>query len=393
MRALRHGMRNLFRHRRKAAILLALSCSLSVALSLFAVNIEKNREELGTLLQETQLRLDIVSTNGMMKTGLLINDGFLSNVEAAHGVERGLITALAYFETELGGEYSLGYMGAYTDEAPLLEAKDNVAYLTGYDGSIFKSTDSLCLLQEDYMEAAGLSPGDEIKCRISTVRDSQAYSAGEASFTIVGTYKEAGHGYDGADMVCSYDGLKRKFEEKNLHIWPKSAWFSISDPSSLNEIKRVLKENNIDTVNPRASIYSNRGYAAVINDRKYILRAEPLERQINLLTAIYPVFFAAVALIAFLACVLLAQSRRGEIAICRSLGESRGSVFFQYFTESAIVSLIGTAAGFTAAAAATNTGLLVLPFLGCLGACLLGIAGAVLLLGRTNVIAIVTSPD
>ena len=70
-----------------------------------------------------------------------------------------------------------------------------------------------------------------------------------------------------------------------------------------------MKEANITSVLPQAYLFSTQGSAAVINDRKFILRAEPLERNIRLLQSLYPLFFAAVAVIAFLVSYLLAQSR------------------------------------------------------------------------------------
>lgn len=398
MSTLKHALKNLTRHRKKACILLLLSCSLSVALALFAGNILQNEKELNSLVEETQLRLQIVSTNGTMKDGLLINDGFLANVEAIDGVERGLLTAVGLFNPiHNGKKRETHYVGAATNASPLREGQDedNITYLSGYGDELFEGSEPVCLLSEKFLAEMKLSLGDTISCELSTSRDDKVFSAGNSEFTVVGTYRDTGNSLSGATMVCSYDALKEKFAQANLHIWPTSAWFQITSPQKLNEVKSVLTENNIDSVQPRANIFSNRGYAAVINDRLYILRAEPLERQINLLRSLYPLFFAAVALIAFLACVLLAQSRRGEIAVCRSLGESRGSVFFQFFLENALVSLAGVLLGFGGAAlfSSVNGAALLFPFVGCLGACYLGIAAAVLLLNRTNVIAILTSLD
>ena len=103
--------------------------------------------------------------------------------------------------------------------------------------------------------------------------------------------------------------------------------------------------DSITSVLPQAYLFSTQGSAAVINDRKFILRAEPLERNIRLLQSLYPLFFAAVAVIAFLVSYLLAQSRRDEIAVCRSLGESRTGVFLQFFWESTVVCLSGAVLG------------------------------------------------
>ena len=49
-----------------------------------------------------------------------------------------------------------------------------------------------------------------------------------------------------------------------------------------------MKEANITSVLPQAYLFSTQGCAAVINDRKFILRAEPLERNIRLLQACIP---------------------------------------------------------------------------------------------------------
>lgn len=404
MTALKKAWRSVLRHRGKTLTALAVSVSLSLFLCLFAGNLEQNRVEWNRLSDGADIRIQITSSNGQQKTGLLIDDDRLEKIEATGLAERGLYTARALFtdsedqEENVRSPHFNGHiLAAYTADTPLTEAgEDNISYFSGYDSSLFGGSEAVCLLQEDFLNSRGLQLGDSYHVRLNTLKEGgEVYPAGEAEFKIAGTFRESGSGFANAVAVCSYDTLKAALSQFNLHIWPSSAWLKVKDPTQLNRIKEAMKEANITSVLPQAYLFSTQGSAAVINDRKFILRAEPLERNIRLLQSLYPLFFAAVAVIAFLVSYLLAQSRRDEIAVCRSLGESRTGVFLQFFWESTVVCLSGAVLGFGAAAllSGISPGMLALPLLGYLAAYLLGAAAAILLLNRTNVIQVLTTLD
>jgi len=383
MTALKKAWRSVLRHRGKTLTALAVSVSLSLFLCLFAGNLEQNRAEWNRLSDGADIRIQITSSNGQQKTGLLIDDDRLEKIEATGLAERGLYTARALFtdsedqEEDVRSPHFNGHiLAAYTADTPLTEAgEDNISYFSGYDSSLFGGSEAVCLLQEDFLNSRGLQPGDSYHVRLNTLKEGgEVYPAGEAEFKIAGTFRESGSGFANAVAVCSYDTLKAALSQFNLHIWPSSAWLKVKDPTQLNRIKEAMKEANITSVLPQAYLFSTQGSAAVINDRKFILRAEPLERNIS---------------------YLLAQSRRDEIAVCRSLGESRTGVFLQFFWESTVVCLSGAVLGFGAAAllSGISPGMLALPLLGYLAAYLLGAAAAILLLNRTNVIQVLTTLD
>ena len=97
MTALKKAWRSVLRHRGKTLTALAVSVSLSLFLCLFAGNLEQNRAEWNRLSDGADIRIQITSSNGQQKTGLLIDDDRLEKIEATGLAERGLYTARALF--------------------------------------------------------------------------------------------------------------------------------------------------------------------------------------------------------------------------------------------------------------------------------------------------------
>ena len=137
MTALKKAWRSVLRHRGKTLTALAVSVSLSLFLCLFAGNLEQNRVEWNRLSDGADIRIQITSSNGQQKTGLLIDDDRLEKIEATGLAERGLYTARALFtdsedqEEDVRSPHFNGHiLAAYTADTPLTEAgEDNICLL------------------------------------------------------------------------------------------------------------------------------------------------------------------------------------------------------------------------------------------------------------------------
>lgn len=404
--------RSLKRHGKKSAIALAVSAALAFFLFLFAGSITANQRQLDDLEQNSDLRLTFVNVSGTRDSSLIIYDDKLEVIEESGLAETGFYAVMALFSdgteddnrqfSARNSYWKNQPIVAYTDDSPLTEAgEDNVTYFDGYDASMFQGSDPVCLMAKEKFDRMGLSPGEEITVRLFTFKDTQGsmgvFKGEETSLKVVGTYVEPGTIYTGPaiNLICPYRTLRTQFRAMNLSIWPSRAYLRITDPANLNPLKDLLKEIGISHVEKTLDSGAAYGKTAVINDSVYIGTAEPTMRTLSLLRSLYPAVFAAVSLISLLTSYLLIQSRREEIAIQRSLGTGRLRIFFTFFVESACLCLMGIVLAFAAAVLLLSQPplSLLLPALGCFGFCLLGSAIAVLLLERTDVLAVLSAAE
>lgn len=416
-----HVGQNIIKHRLKTLLSVTVSVVLCIFLMLFTGNMSTIQQKLKDLPKELEVSIDITNIAGANKTGLTIPPELINKVIESGLVEVKSITSRAFHidpdtdsfsPHEMPGKNNLvaGITGEYS-----LEKAENqeIEYMKGYNETIFESEEAVALIRKEYMEEMGLSLGDTVDLLLFSVqgrgRDDNfesvysVFGMGEHSVKIVGTFLSYGDKMetmqkaDGNtiffDYVISYSAMSRFMEEGGRRMYPTSASFTPKNPYNLNKIKEMLEEAGIAQVSSMntntAGFY---GQNAVITDDSFISTAEPLQRRLSLLQAVYPFCIGAVALISFLAAYLLTQSRLLEMALFRSLGMSRASVFFMMWTEGLVLSGIGALIGFLLAALVIpgSMGAILIAALIYFGAYLIGSASAVIISNRVEVLTILT---
>lgn len=397
--------RSIKRHSKKTAIALLVSLALGLFLCQFAGSVDTYRRRLEDLSANADLRVTFVNSSGTRSVNLLVYDKMLKALEESGLAEPELYAASCLFSDGTPDDLpdyrnpkrKVQYLAAYTCEDPLATTPENITYFDGYNASLFSSEEPVCLVPQTRMEERGFQPGEKLHVQFFTVGNNaqSIYPGIEMDLTIAGMYRDPGSIYPGAGMVCPYKLIRRAIQESKLNLWPSQASLTIPDPENLNAVKALLQELEIEPVNAGLSTYATHAKTATINDSTYIGTAEPTQRTLSLLRRLYPVVFAAVALIALLASYLLMQSRREEIALQRSMGAGRGRIFAVFFAESACLCLAGAVLAALLSAFVLGTPLLALglPLLGYLGFYLLGAGLAILLMLRTGVLAVLAASE
>lgn len=393
--------RSIKRHGKKTAIALLVSLALGIFLCQFAGSVDTYRRRLEDLSANADLRITFVNSSGTRSVNLLVYDKMLKALEESGLAEPELYAASCLFSDGTPDDLpdyrnpkrKVQYLAAYTCEDPLATTPGNITYFDGYDASLFSSEEPVCLVPQTRMEQRGFQPGDKLYVQFFTVGNNaqSIYPGIEMDLTIAGTYGEPA----GMGMVCPYKLIRQAIQESKLNLWPSQASLTIPDPENLNAVKALLQELEIEPVNAGLSTYATHAKTVTINDSTYIGTAEPTQRTLSLLRSLYPVVFAAVALIALLASYLLMQSRREEIALQRSMGAGRGRIFAVFFAESACLCLAGAVLAALLSTLVLGTPLLALglPLLGYIGFYLLGAGLAILLMLRTGVLSVLAASE
>lgn len=118
-----------------------------------------------------------------------------------------------------------------------------------------------------------------------------------------------------------------------------------------------------------------------------------LGRYVTFSRILLPVLCGAVGLLGFIISWLMVNGRRMEFAIMRGLGASRGRVFRSFFLEQAALALAGCVLGglaLTALGSAATGWLAAAGFLACY---LIGCALAVLTVGRTKLMSLLSERE
>jgi len=114
--------------------------------------------------------------------------------------------------------------------------------------------------------------------------------------------------------------------------------FTLSYSKQITEFRDYLAAQGISKVRDPGK---NR-LTVVLHDQSFIEAAEGLNRYISFSKILFPLLFAAVALLGFVISWLMVNGRRMEFAILRGLGTSKRKVFLSFFLEQGVLCLIGS---------------------------------------------------
>ena len=131
----------------------------------------------------------------------------------------------------------------------------------------------------------------------------------------------------------------------------------------------------------------------VLQDQSFVETVGGLGRYVTFSQILLPVLCAAVGLLGFVISWLMVNGRRMEFAIMRGLGASRRRVFCSFFLEQGALALLGCVLGglvLTATGAGWAGWLAAAGFLVCY---LIGCALAVLAVGRTQLMSLLSERE
>ena len=293
---------------------------------------------------------------------------------------------------------------------------DCMSYWQGYPVSYSGASEWLtypCLVSQGFLEERGLELGDTFEMQVRMEIRDQDHDL-VLSFQIVGAYSgsasqreiyvplsfwcdsswitgEEAPVADGERITSSSSFSDKAGRDAYFYISTNfsTCRFTLASPRQLDDLRDYLEGQGFSQV---GSLARNRT-TVVLQDQSFVETVGGLGRYVTFSQILLPVLCAAVGLLGFVISWLMVNGRRMEFAIMRGLGASRGRVFCSFFLEQGALALLGCVLGglvLTATGAGWAGWLAAAGFLVCY---LIGCALAVLAVGRTQLMSLLSERE
>lgn len=278
----------------------------------------------------------------------------------------------------------VGVTDRRADHALMEEYGGGIHWLYGHDNSFFASGDDFCIVSASLYERMLAE-----ECTSLTVYGVSEQHPVEVPFAVIGTHA-------GADnlVYTSWGAAAQLQVQLEGVLTTDSITAVLRDNRTISQFRKDIMGLYFAAPNAQGQkttwtgsiIHSSYPYALLINDATLQKTVSQLERNLT----IYQLCTYATVL---LTCVLgltighlIVRHRSKALALQRVLGQSNCAIFFEAWAELSGASLLGAAVGLLAAAMlgarAVPWGTLLLALL----SCVLGIASAIVLILRTDLV-------
>ena len=254
---------------------------------------------------------------------------------------------------------------------PLLQVRDDIQWAEGYDESCLAGTEAVAVVPSGY----GYALGDTLSLAFwipAGYAPLQLKVVGLVPLSSESTAFMPLH-----TLVAAYDQV-----EKPIEFSLSSMSFSLADSRTITRFESFLQE-----------LQAARRLNVRLDDEIFHGTIDPIQSNLKMLQGLYPVFFVAVTVIAFVLCFLLVRRRKQEFAVMRLLGETTKQITGKALLEQAMLCAIGVVLG---TVIVLVSGLGEFSALTCGGVLLcysIGSALAVMLMVRVNVMEILRDKE
>ena len=363
---MKYALQNFWRNRRVSLISAAVVLVSALFLMIFSNSISTYRTELSDSYKALKASAHITAYRAEQKPRLTV-ETYHAILDTGFPVNHGVMADHMITDKDV----LRGINGPDIDPS-LRDCIDDVAWVEGYDRSVFAGDAMVCLMPNDWQS----DYGEIWECWIGQ----KSYT-----FTVAGIYGNKFSSRDnGSVYYCPVNALKAIYEAEGLAFTYCGMEMDLQNLSRLDHFKAQMKKLELDTGDTRM----------VINDSQLQTITSQLRRQVRLLETLLPVLLGLIAAIGFGSSFLLLRSRRREAAVLRSLGMKRSAVFASFLLENLLQAILGLLIGCVIGGLAFGSGALQPTYLAALLGCyLLGGGVAVWKISGVNVFNIMTARE
>lgn len=404
---IKSAVKNICRYKRKSILSICICILIILLLNIYLENIRSNQNQLEALPEAVPVTACICNLNGTMDAGIYIKEEIIDALQYSSHVEDEVFTVQMkmgfgeFAEEDYAEHLHFFAVGVNDYEGVPGLQKEDIKMQEGTTIDFLSTHQKACLMEEDIMKEEGLHIGDEITITsyyflYEREQPILIRPLSVDNFQIVGV-TDLQH-YTGElvppNIIVPFEAVRDIFHEKEIKFTADSASFRVADPLNLNEFKTEMKELGMLPVLSAAD-YAYAGDALSVKDETFRLAAEQLQESLTLLYGMLPFIFLATGFTGYVTAYLLIQNRKAEYAIMRSVGNSSFDCFRVLFLENIILVFASVVIGsLVVHFMLTSTGLTIgLTTAGFSLFYLCGIAVALAMLGRLNVMTVLTQND
>lgn len=245
-----------------------------------------------------------------------------------------------------------------------------------------------------FLEEHDMVLGDTFSCLVQVEHTGYTLKEIPLNLQIIGSYIQQGsQSQIFAPLACHVPVslLNRDADASLIEEWSRFSFqtcrFQLSSAGELDVIRQTLQEQGFSTVR---KISSNRT-TLLLRDAAYLRLVENMERNIAMGKILFPVISLLIVFLGFIISWLMIFARRREFALMRGFGVKKWRVFSTFFLEQALLCILGCLIGcvlfFTLYADGVAQPIAVVAYLLCY---LLGATVSILIIGRTNLMELLT---
>ncbi len=208
--------------------------------------------------------------------------------------------------------------------------------LPGYTEEVFFGDDLVCVVPKKVYE--------NLKNKYTMVFHGLEEMDDPISYTVAGIHEGVTE-----DFYCSYKSYNENFSRDEFNIY--SFKFSLKNAKYSDNVSSILKRYFIEP-SIAGAVKREQNELKLMYEYSFVMPkgnlddvVKPIESDIHKLKIVEPFLFILSIATGFVVSFLSTRNRKAEFAIMRSLGTSRGLVFFEAFIEQFILCIIGIALG------------------------------------------------
>lgn len=294
--------------------------------------------------------------------GYLVNY-FLSDRYLFEGREQPRAFSSYFQNVQVTGKVYYSFGGVWSDMQKLVgmtEAatertfspleKGRISFYSGYDSGIFSCTDACCVIPKALLERLTPENGGRYFLSLQfrmTPTDRPEEPTGCRRLEVVGTCPT-----EDDTIYCSWSLLAALQEELNGKVTASSLSAMVRDNRELDQVRALLLRHfaEVDPSGQLTEVPGNSAlfyfpFAVTVHDEALRGTLNTLNRNLQTLYALRPVFVLVECLILLAAAFFFVFSRRRELAAARSLGTRRTQVLAIVLSEMTLLLLLGLGVG------------------------------------------------
>lgn len=238
--------------------------------------------------------------------------------------------------------YLAGITNIKAEEILLAEYDEGIGSEEEFTSEVLLKTSDYCIINETLLQQLGKKPGDTITLTVRSLQNefNRVDIKDVKTKLIIAGVMEGG---DFNKIYCSWNkaSLLGSESDQTGTWYTESMSATIRDNKLLNEFKEKAKKyfEYVDITATKAK------YALTIYDSIFTKTVFQIQRNIQFLKAIFPVFLFISFGIGLLTSFMITRNRKQELAIMRSMGIGKLKLMALVIIEHCIICLLGIICG------------------------------------------------